>query len=359
MANSRFLLLGLLLLAIAACLATAACECGFATSQSSASNSSWTFTNAFETDFTGIKKPSEIRGWRGQQYNVTAAQGRGRYGKAFTLDNIAACPRGSPKNDGCANNGADGITLHVGGQLSDGAVTAAEMATSPDYMAWGSYRCGMRLSAVNGTCAAFFWFFNDTQEIDIEFLSREFDFENNVYPVNLVIQSMASLQAGYDASKSGNFVRANLTFNPTDGFHEYRFDYLPGRVRFYADSKLLAEMAGADTPSTAGHLVLQHWSNGNALWSGGPPTVDSPIVVSYVKAYFNSSDADEASKWEKRCSEAKVATCVIPDLGVENATTGGQFLSRQNSSTASARPQLAQGLLFALSWVFVSSVAFF
>ncbi|KAM3551332.1 hypothetical protein ARSEF4850_007925 [Beauveria asiatica] len=186
------------------------------------------------------------------------------------VDNIGGVvDTGSPKNDGCANNGADGITLHVGGQLSDGAVTAAEMATSPDNMAWGSYRCGMRLSA----------FFNDTQEIDIELLSREFDFENNVYPVNLVMH------------------------------------------------------------------------NGNALWSGGPPTVDSPIVVSYVNAYFNSSDADEASKWEKKCSEAKVATCVIPDLGVENATTGGQFLSRQNSSTASARPQLAQGLLFALSWV--------
>ncbi|KAM3489197.1 hypothetical protein MY3957_007511 [Beauveria namnaoensis] len=359
MANSQFLLLRLLLLAIAACLATAACECGFTTAQSSASNSSLTFTNAFETDFTAIKKPSEIRGWRGQQYNVTAAQGRGQYGKAFTLDNIAACPKGSPKNDGCANNGADGITLHVGGQLSDDAVTAAEMATSPVNMTWGSYRCGMRLSAVNGTCAAFFWFFNDTQEIDIEFLSREFDFENNIYPVNLVIQSMASMQAGYDAAKSGNFKRANLTFDPTNGFHEYRFDYLPGKVRFYADSKLLAEMTGADTPSTAGHLVLQHWSNGNALWSGGPPTVDSPIVVSYVKAYFNSSDADETKKWEKGCDEAKVATCVIPDMGVENATTGGQFLSRQNSSTASARPQLAQGLLFALSWVFVLSVAFF
>ncbi|TQV90499.1 glycoside hydrolase family 16 protein [Cordyceps javanica] len=317
MAASRLLLLGLLPIAIAACLAAASCECGFSTQPSPAGNGPFLFTNAFETDFSSVKEPSAALGWRGQVYNVTAAQGRGRYGKSFTLDNIVACPSGGSPTDGCANSGAKGMTLRVGSQLSNRAVTSAEMATPSDNMKWGSYRCGMQLSAVNGTCASFFWYFNDTQEIDMELLSHEFDFENHVYPVNLVIQSAESMKAGYNAAKTGTFKKTNLTFDPTKGFHEYRFDYLPGSVLFYADSTLLAEMAGADAPSAAGHLVLQHWSNGNPLWSAGPPEVDSSIVVSYVKAYFNSSDADQPALWERDCARAKVAACVIPDTGAD------------------------------------------
>ena len=73
------------------------------------------------------------------------------------------------------------------------------------------------------------------------------------------------MEAGYDAKATGMFKQVNLTFDPSAGFHEYRFDYVAGRVLFYADSKLLAEMNGDSVPASAGHLILQHWSNGNPL----------------------------------------------------------------------------------------------
>lgn len=166
----------------------------------------------------------------------------------------------------------------------------------------------------------------------MEFLSREFDVAKQVFPVNLVIQSEASMQAGYDASKTGTFKVVNLAFDPTLDFHEYRFDFLQDRVRFYADSRLLAEMNGTSVPTSPGHLILQHWSNGNPLWSGGPPEEDATMTVGYVKAYFNSSDAKVQSSWDSGCQKAlskgsNDTVCEIPNVTAANSSTGGTFFN--------------------------------
>lgn len=69
-------------------------------------------------------------------------------------------------------------------------------------------------------------------------------------------------------------------------------------------------------PQAAGKVVLSHWSNGNSLWSGGPPAEDTKITVAYVQAYFNSSNPARISDHVKRCSNpnAPNAVCQIPDL---------------------------------------------
>lgn len=174
----------------------------------------------------------------------------------------------------------------------------------------------------------------------MEFLSREFKPDENIYPISLVIQSRESKEAGYDASETGTYQRVNLTFDPTADFHEYRFDYLPGKVLFYADSKALAVMEGAEVPSVGGHLILQHWSNGNPLWSGGPPTNDAVLEVNYVKAYFNSSDATRVSHQVQKCHARAVndrEVCVIPDVTAADVRTGGHFFSRPDSTETDAR----------------------
>lgn len=64
-----------------------------------------------------------------------------------------------------------------------------------------------------------------------------------------------------------------------------------------------------------GHLVLTQWSNGNPLWSYGPPIEKAVISVSYVKAYFNSSNPARQQHLSSRCRNptATGATCSIPD----------------------------------------------
>lgn len=170
----------------------------------------------------------------------------------------------------------------------------------------------------------------------MEFLSRQFSTANESYPVNLVLQSQASEAAGSDASHTSTFQVVNLPFDPRTDFHEYRIDFVPGRVVFLADGAILAEMdQTAGIPMHAGHLALNHWSNGNADWSGGPPASDAVMEVRYVKAYFNSSDAARQSAFERRCRDAAAegAVCDIPDVTAGNSTAAGWFFTAQKNMT--------------------------
>ncbi|RGP59103.1 hypothetical protein FLONG3_11286 [Fusarium longipes] len=242
-------------LAAAARLASGACDCGYSI-QRSEGEGVIVFMDRLETEFGQLQNISQSHEWVAQEFTVSAEDGRGNYSKDFEPANIA--------------------------------IQATHPQDHP-----GQSQGGVELR-----------YFNDTQEIDIEFLSQEFDRDRIIYPVNLVVQSKASLEAGYDASKTRNFKRVDLDFDPTESFHEYRFDYFLGHVLFYADGKMLAQMEGSDMPTSGGHLILQHWSNGNPLWSGGPPTKDATVTVNYVKAYFNSSDHDRQSYLQGRCGQS-------------------------------------------------------
>ncbi|KAK2612969.1 hypothetical protein QQS21_001080 [Conoideocrella luteorostrata] len=282
------------------------------------------FTDTLATEFSTARDFMHSTDWVRQQFNVSAKAGQGKFGKTFLPENVFIEPAsetigGELKED---TGGQKALAFRVGCQLTEaGTVTAAEIDTSRRDMFWGSYRVVMRLSSVHGTCAAFFWYLNDTQEIDMEFLSREFDQAREIFPVNLVIHSRSTMRDGYDASKSGTLQKVNLTFDPTSGFHEYRFDYLAGRVFFFADGQPLGEMNGNDVPSNGGHLILQHWSNGNSLWSGGPPSLDAVALVRSVRAYFNSSDPTQIAERNKACADYnwKESTCEISNVTQANS----------------------------------------
>ncbi|PHH62722.1 hypothetical protein CDD82_1971 [Ophiocordyceps australis] len=290
--------------------AAAQCECGFLIEGEEGQGGPWIFNEAVESAFGRIKDIGDDERWVRQEFDVSAVAGRGKYGKAFRVDKVQI--------------GSGGVELGVGSELvQDDAVPVGELDSARADLHWGSYRAGIKLTAVPGTCSAFFWYFNDTQEIDMEFLSHEYSAQTRQWPVNLVVQSRKSQEAGYDAQKTGLFRRIMLGFDPTTAFHEYRFDYLADRVVFYADGNKLAEMvAGGDMPTSSGHLVLQHWSNGNPLWSGGPPREDALMTVSYVKAYFNSTTSKAG-----RQACASDAVCRVEDVTAANASTGGAFLT--------------------------------
>lgn len=175
----------------------------------------------------------------------------------------------------------------------------------------------------------------------MEFLSSQFDFENQTFPVNLVLQSQESVRAGYNAASSGNYIVANLPFDPTTDYHEYRIDFTATHVVFYGDGQQLGHIGGSAVPSSPGHMILTQWSNGNPLWSFGPPTQQANVSISYVKAYFNSTDAKRQKDWAMRCHDptAEGATCAIPELTTSTATAGGNldagafFFSRQQNMT--------------------------
>lgn len=165
----------------------------------------------------------------------------------------------------------------------------------------------------------------------MEFLSSQYN--ETSHPVNLVLQSPESLKNGFDAAKTGSFDVQQLPFSPDDGFHEYRFDWSPDSVSFYADGVLLRTM-DIDVPSSPGHITFSHWSNGDPRWSGGPPEADSVVTVQYFKAYFNSSLDSRQSDWAKRCKDASAvnATCAVPEI-TDNPDAKSFFFVNQKDST--------------------------
>lgn len=171
----------------------------------------------------------------------------------------------------------------------------------------------------------------------MEFLSRNFSSDNASYPVNLVLQSRSSEASGYDASSTSTYQVVNLPFDPRGPeFHEYRMDFVPGRVVFYADGAVLADMTSSSgVPVTAGHLALNQWSNGNVDWSGGPPAEDAVMEVRYVKAYFNSSSAARQRDFASRCVDpgAAGAVCDIPEVTPTNDSAAGFFFTGQSNMT--------------------------
>ncbi len=169
----------------------------------------------------------------------------------------------------------------------------------------------------------------------MEFLSKDFNASNSSYPVNLVLQSRQAVEDGYNAQKTPTFVKAYLPFDPSANFHEYRIDFMPGSVIFYADSQPLARMDSDAVPTHPGHLVLQQWSNGNPLWSGGPPAEDAVTTVAYVKAYFNSSMPQRQKDWSHRCHDitAPSSVCPIPEATAANTTSTGWFFTYQMNMT--------------------------
>ncbi|RAL68386.1 hypothetical protein DID88_007117 [Monilinia fructigena] len=314
--------------------ATADCECGYSSSIGD-SVKPYIFTDLIESDFLHISNVTLDTDWRRQQFSVSAAAGRGPYGMDYNIEQVVSNPILDEHSwSGNGEFGADpGVQLTVGGgDPTSGFVQTAEMDSAREDLLWGTYRAAMKLTLTPGTCSAFFWYFNDSQEIDMEFLSSQFNVENNTFPVNLVLQSVQSVQAGYNAVGTGNYVVANLPFNPTTGYHEYRIDFIPGNVIFYADGQILAKMNSTAVPTSPGHMIITQWSNGNPLWSSGPPSHDAVISVSYVKAYFNSSDPMRETALKQRCKDpgAANAICAIPDqiLAPNPEATNGKHFSK-------------------------------
>lgn len=146
----------------------------------------------------------------------------------------------------------------------------------------------------------------------MEFLSKQFN-ETDGSDINLVIQSPASQANGYNAVFTPGFALPHLPFRPDDAFHEYRFDWSPYQVAFYADNQLLRVMT-EDIPDAGGHMVFNHWSNGDPGWSAGPPAQDTYITISHAHFYFNSSNAKARQSSAKLCPSFNATqVCVIND----------------------------------------------
>lgn len=175
--------------------ALADCECGYllrlpsddpvsnarSVSSSSSSNDQTTtllFTDLIETDFSRLAAHSadtnnnnnnnnanyhsqerwwDNTDWIPQAFNLTRERARGEYGEMFAVENarlFSDAQHSTGKQKGVTE---EGLELVVRSDVVDGMVPVAELDTARLDLRWGTFRAGMKLSSVPGTCAAFFW----------------------------------------------------------------------------------------------------------------------------------------------------------------------------------------------------------
>lgn len=91
---------------------------------------------------------------------------------------------------------------------------------------------------------------------------------------------------------------------------------------------------GGYVPTSPGKIILSHWSNGQPLWSGGPPQTDAKLLVSYVKAYFNSSDPARQKDYALRCKDrnARGAVCTVPEQHGPPTAASSYFFSQDTTA---------------------------
>ncbi|KAI9483227.1 MAG: concanavalin A-like lectin/glucanase domain-containing protein [Benjaminiella poitrasii] len=201
------------------------------------------------------------------------------------------------------NNG--GITLSVN-QDTNGKYTSAAIGTKRNDFLYGTYRARLKTTNISGTVAAFFFYRNDTSEIDIESLSRF----SNPYKSYFAIQPQIYMNGIASPLTSE---KHDLDFNPTEDYHEYRFDWLPGSVKFYIDNIFVREMT-TNVPNAPGRIILNHWTDGNPNFSGGPPMENADLKVSYLNLFFNSSE----TKSPLSCERSKTP-CLVTGLYTNNS----------------------------------------
>ncbi|KAL8993808.1 MAG: hypothetical protein Q9169_006064 [Polycauliona sp. 2 TL-2023] len=293
-------------------LVSAACECGYQ-SHSIKSNENPIYTDVLESDFLHLKDFNSQNDWARQVWDIPAV-GTAGWGRNHTLENVITNPLPGDVGTRGVNGGDPGLELRVtAGEPKGGAVKSGEIATIRRDMLYGSFRAGLKYTPESGTCGAFFFRYekqyeSDQGEIDFEFLSKLYQDPAKRADLLLIIHADPSVP------RDELFRPTPVGFRPAEGYHEYRFDWTPDRVTFYADGQFLYETK-IGTPRRPGGLLLNHWSNGDAGWSNGPPAKDANMQFSYVKAYFNTPAGMESESFKERCKDPKDEgrICKIPD----------------------------------------------
>ena len=283
--------------ALVVALARAACECGYKT------NTGEIWQYAVVTDFSQLGTTA----WSGDaDWEVTELVREATVDLEYTSDNVAV-------SDGKLQLTCSAYNASQGGNIRSG-----QIRTTRDDILRGSFRASYSVASGSaGSVAGFFFYANDTQEIDIEIQSK---------------MSNETVHIGNQPTQSTDVLL------PTNGavteVHDYRFDWLAGQTNFYLDS-VPAGSFSEDVPVVNGRIDLNMWGNGGTFSGPATPTTDNVMSISKIALYFNTSSPTNSTKWAKICN--KKPACVVDAKGLNTITAGAVTSDTSADSVAGAQ----------------------
>lgn len=151
-------------------------------------------------------------------------------------------------------------------KLPAGTLDGGEIKSAKRYR-YGSYRARIKVADAPSSITGFF-------------LYREPDFENELDVEVFNSPSGRILFTTYSGGEETNAVEEKLPFDPTEDFHEYRFDFYPDRAEFYVDGELMHGFEEG-LPEDPMRLYVNTWFP--AWLSGKKLETDSYTYVEWVR----------------------------------------------------------------------------
>jgi endo-1,3-1,4-beta-glycanase ExoK len=165
------------------------------------------------------------------------------------------------------------------------AYSCAEVSSRRLY-GYGTYEVRLRPPTASGVITTFFTYTGETDGKGRPYEQISFEFLNS---------DPAGVLLNVNAGKSGNNLQSvSLPFKYAFASNDYAFQWLPDRVRWYVNRKLVREVvATADkpVPAYAGHIIfsIRNGTGQDDVWLGPFQYGTSPLVasielVAYTKA---------------------------------------------------------------------------
>ncbi|OIW35706.1 concanavalin A-like lectin/glucanase [Coniochaeta ligniaria NRRL 30616] len=294
--------------------ANAACECGYKT------NTGQTWQYSVETDFS---KLNTLEWAATTDWAISNLVRQATVDLNYTTNNVAV------------SNGKLQLLCSAYNATTDSSIRSGQIRTTRQDILYGSFRASYSVMALSpGSVAGFFFYANDTQEIDIEIQSKM----NN-----------QTVHLGNQPTQSTDVYLPNK--GVVTGMHDYRFDWLKTETKFYLDS-VPAGGFTKDTPVVDGTISFNMWGNGGSFSGPQTPTTDNVMSISKIALYFNTSDSTESAKWEKACKAVKKRpVCVVDRVGLSTNTTapatGGGSAGTSGGHSSKSKGRKGKGRL---SW---------
>ncbi len=140
---------------------------------------------------------------------------------------------------------------------------------------YGSFRASIKTTKHAGGVVGWFVYKDgvpgdgELHEVDMEILTEDltqiqYTLHHDAYSVDHIIDP--------------------LHFDPSEDFHEYRFDWYPDSVVYYIDG-VRREKLTVNVPDDSCLIMLNYWSNNSPNWGGKMPNTLTHMWVDYMHYY--------------------------------------------------------------------------
>ncbi|KAJ3342507.1 hypothetical protein HDU91_000532 [Kappamyces sp. JEL0680] len=220
---------------------TSVCPCGYTDSQTGAH-----YNFATEIDFTKVPDFNGQGFFKALNRIVPLNETTGSYGKQFDPAQVSVVPQG--------------LSLTVTYTPGSENIKGAQLESFAQNILFGTFRVVMQLPTIPGTCASLFWFLDNTQEIDMEFLSSSTRKNRAPY-------SYYGTQTGQEnqVDNPNAWKETPTVASQTNSFNEYRFDWSSTKVDYFLNG-IKMQTSTEGVPQNPGLVVMNHWSTGAIGW---------------------------------------------------------------------------------------------